>query len=122
MTVDQEDLNRNFGSIEIKVDFFDLDRGHSRAQWCVQIIEILYVHEANFITLICQFVCYFERYNHKIMSFLYRQEIKSLQEGMQNAFVIGVVINSTNMKTIDASRTRCTYSLLFLPPYLQEYV
>ncbi|XP_032679792.1 meiosis-specific with OB domain-containing protein [Odontomachus brunneus] len=40
------------------------------------------------------------------MSFLYRQEIKSLEEGMQNAFVIGVVINSTNAKTIDASRTK----------------
>ncbi|XP_014468162.1 PREDICTED: meiosis-specific with OB domain-containing protein isoform X2 [Dinoponera quadriceps] len=40
------------------------------------------------------------------MSFLYRQEIKSLQEGMQNAFVIGVVINSTNTRAIDSSRTR----------------
>lgn len=50
------------------------------------------------------------------MSFLYRQEIKSLQDGTQNTFVIGVIINSANVKTFDASRTRCTYphSLHFL--------
>ncbi|KYM76437.1 Uncharacterized protein C16orf73 like protein [Atta colombica] len=40
------------------------------------------------------------------MSFLYRQEIRSLQDGSPNTFVIGMIINSTNVKTFTASRTR----------------
>ncbi|KAG5327146.1 MEIOB protein, partial [Pseudoatta argentina] len=40
------------------------------------------------------------------MSFLYRQEIRSLQDGSPNTFVIGVIINSTNVKTFVASRAR----------------
>ncbi|XP_020292255.1 meiosis-specific with OB domain-containing protein [Pseudomyrmex gracilis] len=40
------------------------------------------------------------------MSFLYRQEIKSLQEGTQNTFVIGLITSSANMRTIDSARMR----------------
>ncbi|XP_011638034.1 meiosis-specific with OB domain-containing protein isoform X1 [Pogonomyrmex barbatus] len=40
------------------------------------------------------------------MSFIYRQEIRSLQDGMPNTFVIGVIINSTNIKTFDTTRTK----------------
>ncbi|EZA55018.1 hypothetical protein X777_04482 [Ooceraea biroi] len=40
------------------------------------------------------------------MSFLYRQEIKSLQDGTQNTFVIGVIISSANVRTFDATRTK----------------
>ncbi|TGZ49495.1 meiosis-specific with OB domain-containing protein [Temnothorax longispinosus] len=40
------------------------------------------------------------------MSFLYRQEIKSLQDGTPNTFVIGVIINSTNVRTFDATQAR----------------
>ncbi|XP_050447497.1 meiosis-specific with OB domain-containing protein [Cataglyphis hispanica] len=40
------------------------------------------------------------------MSFLYRQEIKSLQEGMPNTFVIGIIINSSNVKTFTATQTK----------------
>ncbi|XP_076291621.1 meiosis specific with OB domains hold'em [Lasioglossum baleicum] len=40
------------------------------------------------------------------MSALHRQELNSLQPGAQNALVIGIIINSFNMKTIDANRSR----------------
>ncbi|XP_033342347.2 meiosis specific with OB domains hold'em [Megalopta genalis] len=40
------------------------------------------------------------------MSGVYRQPLNLLQPGAQNALVIGVIINSFNMKTIDASRSR----------------
>lgn len=42
------------------------------------------------------------------MSGVYKQALKSLQPGTQNALVIGIIVNSFNMKTIDATRTRCT--------------
>lgn len=41
------------------------------------------------------------------MSGVYKQALKSLQPGTQNALVIGIIVNSFNMKTIDATRTRC---------------
>ncbi|KAH0951352.1 hypothetical protein HN011_005102 [Eciton burchellii] len=40
------------------------------------------------------------------MSFLYRQEIKSLQDGTQNTFVIGVIISSMNVRTFNAIRMK----------------
>ncbi|XP_076756999.1 meiosis specific with OB domains hold'em [Xylocopa sonorina] len=40
------------------------------------------------------------------MSGVHRQALKSLQPGMQNVFVIGIIVNSFNMKIIDATRTR----------------
>ncbi|XP_016908924.2 meiosis-specific with OB domain-containing protein isoform X1 [Apis cerana] len=40
------------------------------------------------------------------MSGVYKQALKSLQPGTQNALVIGIIVNSFNMKTIDATRTR----------------
>ncbi|XP_070529514.1 meiosis-specific with OB domain-containing protein isoform X2 [Cardiocondyla obscurior] len=40
------------------------------------------------------------------MSFLYRQEIRSLQVGAPNTFVIGVIINTINMRTFDATQTK----------------
>ncbi|XP_053997497.1 meiosis-specific with OB domain-containing protein isoform X2 [Hylaeus anthracinus] len=40
------------------------------------------------------------------MSGVHRQALDSLQPGAQNALVIGIIINSFNMKTIDAARTR----------------
>ncbi|CAD1480872.1 unnamed protein product [Heterotrigona itama] len=40
------------------------------------------------------------------MSGVCKQALRSLHPGMQNAFVIGVIVNSFNMKTIDATRTR----------------
>ncbi|XP_076243469.1 meiosis specific with OB domains hold'em [Calliopsis andreniformis] len=43
------------------------------------------------------------------MSGVQRQELESLQPGTQNALIIGVIINSFNMKTIDATRTRFNY-------------
>ncbi|XP_053982758.1 meiosis-specific with OB domain-containing protein isoform X2 [Hylaeus volcanicus] len=43
------------------------------------------------------------------MSGVHRQALDSLQPGAQNALVIGIIINSFNMKTIDAARTRFNY-------------
>ncbi|CAL1680829.1 unnamed protein product [Lasius platythorax] len=40
------------------------------------------------------------------MSFLYRQEIKSLQEEMPNTFIIGIIIHSANVRTFTATRTK----------------
>ncbi|XP_017760686.1 PREDICTED: meiosis-specific with OB domain-containing protein [Eufriesea mexicana] len=40
------------------------------------------------------------------MSGVYKQALKSLQPGTQNALVIGIIVNSFNMKTIDAARTK----------------
>ncbi|KOC62456.1 Uncharacterized protein C16orf73 like protein [Habropoda laboriosa] len=40
------------------------------------------------------------------MSGIHRQALKSLQPDMQNALVIGIIVHSFNMKTIDATRTR----------------
>ncbi|CAK9798911.1 Meiosis-specific with OB domain-containing protein [Anthophora quadrimaculata] len=40
------------------------------------------------------------------MSGIHRQALKSLQPGMQNALVIGIIVHSFNMKTIDATRTK----------------
>ncbi|XP_034176492.2 meiosis specific with OB domains hold'em [Osmia lignaria lignaria] len=40
------------------------------------------------------------------MSNVYRQALNSLQPGTQNALVIGIIVNSFNMKVIDAARTR----------------
>ncbi|XP_076647537.1 meiosis specific with OB domains hold'em [Halictus rubicundus] len=40
------------------------------------------------------------------MSGVNRQALNSLQPGAQNALVIGIIINSFNMKTIDATRSR----------------
>ncbi|XP_043594368.1 meiosis-specific with OB domain-containing protein [Bombus pyrosoma] len=40
------------------------------------------------------------------MSGVCKHALKSLRPGMQNAFVIGIIVNSFNMKTIDATRTR----------------
>ncbi|XP_025986198.1 meiosis-specific with OB domain-containing protein [Solenopsis invicta] len=40
------------------------------------------------------------------MSFLYRQEIRSLRDGVPNTFVIGVIISSTNVRTFDNTRAR----------------
>ncbi|XP_012536958.1 meiosis-specific with OB domain-containing protein [Monomorium pharaonis] len=40
------------------------------------------------------------------MSFLYRQEIKSLRDGAPNTFVIGVIISSTNVRTFDSTRAK----------------
>nr|XP_012154458.1 PREDICTED: meiosis-specific with OB domain-containing protein [Megachile rotundata] len=41
-----------------------------------------------------------------MMANVHKQALNSLQPGMQNALVIGIIVNSFNMKTIDASRTR----------------
>lgn len=41
------------------------------------------------------------------MSCVHRQALSSLQAGTQNALVIGIIVNSFNMKSIDATRTRC---------------
>ncbi|XP_076633259.1 meiosis specific with OB domains hold'em [Colletes latitarsis] len=41
-----------------------------------------------------------------MMSGVHRQALASLQAGAQNALVIGIVVHSFNMKTIDATRTR----------------
>ncbi|GAB1864364.1 Meiosis-specific with OB domain-containing protein isoform X1 [Camponotus japonicus] len=40
------------------------------------------------------------------MSFLYRQEIKSLQEGIPNTFIIGIIIHSANVKTFTATQAK----------------
>ncbi|XP_078047143.1 meiosis specific with OB domains hold'em [Augochlora pura] len=40
------------------------------------------------------------------MSGVYRQPLSLLQSGAQNALIIGIIINSSNMKTIDVSRSR----------------
>lgn len=42
-----------------------------------------------------------------IMSSVHRQPLRSLEPGRQNALIIGIIVNSFNMKTIDAVRTRC---------------
>lgn len=42
------------------------------------------------------------------MSGVCKQALRSLHPGMQNALIIGVIVNSFNMKTIDTTRTRCT--------------
>lgn len=49
-----------------------------------------------------------------IMSGVCKHALKSLRPGMQNAFVIGIIVNSFNMKTIDATRTRCMNFILYL--------
>lgn len=43
------------------------------------------------------------------MSFLYRQEIRSLRDGIPNTFVIGVIISSSNVRTFDATQTRFSH-------------
>ncbi|XP_017878383.1 meiosis-specific with OB domain-containing protein [Ceratina calcarata] len=40
------------------------------------------------------------------MSAICKQSLKSLQPGMQNVFVIGIIVHNTNMRTIESTRMR----------------